>query len=449
MKMNSSDLYAKTAPVKLFFMIAIPGAVSMVASSLWGLFDGIFVGNLLGESAFAALNLAFPFVLINFSLADLIGVGSAVNISILLGRKENKEADNYFTCACLMILVVGILSGAILFFSAPLIMRLLGADEVLTDLGVQYIQVYAIASPFTAMIFAVDNFLRICGKIKSSMALNIVMSALILGLEYFCLAILKMGIGGSAFAVSCGMFVCTLIALYPFARKKLTLKFCAPRFSAKMIRQIAAGGSPSFLSNVASRLTAILMNAVLLKMGGSLAVSVYGVLLYAGDTVLQLLYGTCDGMQPAIGYNWGANRIGRVKGLLKCCIAACAVISVGGAVLMFAFPDFIVSLFAQKTEAELLTTAAYALQLYGLTYLTRWFGFVIQSFFVTLEKPLPAAILSLASALVIPVALLPLLWPLKLNGLWLNTPITSALVSALALIFYVRLRKTAFSTKST
>lgn len=68
-------------------MIAIPGAISMIAS-LWGLFDGIFVGNLLGEAAFAALNPAFPFVLINFSLADLIGVGSSVNISIFLGQKR-------------------------------------------------------------------------------------------------------------------------------------------------------------------------------------------------------------------------------------------------------------------------------------------------------------------------------------------------------------------------
>ena len=74
--MNSSDLYAKVAPVKLFFMIAVPGAISMIASSLWGVFDGIFVGNLLGQTAFAALNLAFPFVLINSLLSFLFVSGS-------------------------------------------------------------------------------------------------------------------------------------------------------------------------------------------------------------------------------------------------------------------------------------------------------------------------------------------------------------------------------------
>ena len=169
-------------------MIAIPGAISMIASSLWGLFDGIFVGNLLGEVAFAALNPAFPFVLINFSLADLIGVGSSVNISIFLGKKENDEANNYFTCSCLMIIITGVISGAIFFFVAPWLMQFMGAEEALADLAIQYIRVYAIASPFTTMVFAVDNFLRICGKIKSSMALNIVMSILNIrsGISFFC-----------------------------------------------------------------------------------------------------------------------------------------------------------------------------------------------------------------------------------------------------------------------
>ena len=82
--MNSFNLYTKTPLIQLFFMVAVPGAVSMIASSLWGVFDGIFVGQILGDVAFAALNLAFPFVLINFSLADLVGVGSSFPISITL-----------------------------------------------------------------------------------------------------------------------------------------------------------------------------------------------------------------------------------------------------------------------------------------------------------------------------------------------------------------------------
>ena len=103
--MNSHNLFAATKPLKLFFIAAIPGAVSMLASALYQTIDGVFVGRFLGATEFAALNLAMPFVIINFALADLIGVGSAVPISVSLGRKQEKEANNIFTCACLMIFI--------------------------------------------------------------------------------------------------------------------------------------------------------------------------------------------------------------------------------------------------------------------------------------------------------------------------------------------------------
>ena len=172
-----------------------------------------------------------------------------------------------------------------------------------------------------------------------------------------------------------------------------------------------------------------------------MAVSVYGVLVYIGDTLQQLLYGTCDGMQPAIGYNWGAKNTGRVKSLIQCCVAACAVISIGGTVLMLVFPEKVVSIFMQKNETDLLKMSAYALQIYSFTFLTRWFAFAVQNFLAALRAPLPATILSVSNALIVPIVLLPVLWPLKLDGIWLNTPITSLLVSALAMIFFIRLRK--------
>lgn len=89
--MNSTVLFSKTPPLKLFFLASIPGAISMLASALYQTIDGVFVGQFLGATAFAALNLAMPFVIINFSLADLIGVGSAVPISVCLGQKKHRK----------------------------------------------------------------------------------------------------------------------------------------------------------------------------------------------------------------------------------------------------------------------------------------------------------------------------------------------------------------------
>ena len=109
MRGDSTELFSRTAPGRLFFIAALPGAVSMLASALYQLLDGIFVGHYLGDTPFAALNLAMPFVIINFALADLIGVGSAVPISVNLGRGERREADNIFTCASLLIVLSGVM----------------------------------------------------------------------------------------------------------------------------------------------------------------------------------------------------------------------------------------------------------------------------------------------------------------------------------------------------
>ena len=89
--MGSAALFSKTPPLKLFFLASIPGAISMLASALYQMLDGIFVGQFLGATAFAAVNLAMPFVIINFSLADLIGVGSSVPISNSLGKSRRRK----------------------------------------------------------------------------------------------------------------------------------------------------------------------------------------------------------------------------------------------------------------------------------------------------------------------------------------------------------------------
>ena len=309
--MDHNTLFAKTPPGKLFVLAALPGAIGMLASALYQLIDGILVGQVLGDTAFAAINLAMPFVIINFALADLIGVGSAVPISVRLGQKEEKAANNIFTCACLMIVGTGALIGAVLFFAAPLLFQLLGAEPELAALAVQYLRVYALLSPLTTIIFASDNYLRICGKIRMSMWLNILMSILTAVLEFFLLAVLKWGIWAAALASSLGMIACVAIALYPFARGKLQLKFCRPRFSVPMVKQIVACGSPNFLNNISGRVTSIIMNAVLLRVGGQNAVSIYGILMYVDGLIQPLMYGCCDSLQPAVSYNWGAGSKGR------------------------------------------------------------------------------------------------------------------------------------------
>lgn len=441
MAIDNDAFYGDTKPLKLFASVAVPGAVGMLAASLYGLFDGIFVGQFLGQTAFAAVNLAFPFVAINFSLADLIGVGSSVPISIALGRRDRASANNYFTCACIVIVLLGIIMGAVMWLAAPALMAAMGAEGLLAEYAAQYLRVYALFSPVCTIVFAADNYLRICGKIKTSMVLNIVMSAGILLLELLFLGVFKWGIWASPLATCLGMALVVILSMAPFFTGRMTLKFCKPRFDVKILGKMVAAGSPTFLSNVAARLASIIFNTVLLAMGGEDAVTVYGVIMYVNDIVQPLLYGVCDSLQPAIGYNYGARYRTRVKKLTTYIFMAGAAISLPAAALIFALPLEISTLFLSSPSAELSAMAEFAMRLFSITFLTRWFGFAAQSFLTAINKSLSASILSTANALILPMAFLGILWQLGLTGIWLNFGLTAAAVAALAIAIFIVQRR--------
>ena len=439
--MESKTLFAKTPPVKLFFIASFPGAVSMLASALYQLLDGMMVGQILGETPFAALNLAMPFVIINFSLADLIGVGASVPIAMNLGKKKDEEANNIFSCACLMIVVAGAVIGALLYAAAPFLMRLLGAEGRLLSDAVSYMRVYALCSPVTTIVFAMDNYLRICGKIRFSMFLNICMSALIAGLEFIFLYYFRFGVWGAALATCLGMAASALVALSRFTGGRLQLKFRKPRFSAAMIRQIIACGSPNFLNNIAGRVTSILLNTILLRVGGSTAVSVYGILMYAEGFIQPLLYGMCDSLQPAVSFNWGAGDRKRVAAIERCCFTASAVVSLASAAVLFLFPGQLAVIFIGETASTYYAMAVGALQLFALTYLIRWFSFAVQSYMLAVGNATGAALISLSFALLFPVILILALWPLGLTGIWLNFGGNSLLTGILAAIVLLRFQR--------
>ena len=436
--MNSTELFSKTSPLKLFFTASIPGAVSMFASALYYTIEGIFVGHFLGETAFAALNLALPFVIINFSLADLIGVGSSVPISIFLGSGRKLRADVIFTSACIMILVTGTLLGGVLYFSAPLLMSLMGAEGEFARLAVEYLRVYAICSPLTTILFAVDNYLRICGYIRGSLFINLFMSFLCVVLEVLFLGVLRLGLWASALATCGGMVVSSVIAFIPFFRGKALLRFRRPIFTIKMIRQIIACGTPNFLNNIAGRIASILFNTILVRMGGEAAVSVYGILMFAEGLIQPLLYGMCDALQPAVGFNYGAGQYGRVRSIEKCCFISSAVISLASIFLIFLFPEQLTRLFVSEPGPGMLAMSVSALQMFAFTYVTRWLSFATQSYMLAIGRSRPASILSISTALLFPALLILLLWPLGLTGIWLNFPATSLCAAVMAAVILKR-----------
>lgn len=439
--MDHKEFFLKTTVWRLFFIAAIPGAVSMLASAIFGLFDGIFIGNILGDTAFAAINIAFPFVIISFSLSDLVAVGSAVPISIALGRQDEKEANNIFTCALLMITGAGALMGLVLWFGAPVILDFLDASPEAQRLGVEYIRVYAFFSPISPAAFAFDNYLRISGKVKLSMWLNIGTSISTILLEFIFLFVFRWGIWSAALAPCICFGASVLIAFTLFALGKMQLKITKPRFSVKTTKKIIQCGMPIFLNNVSGRITSIAMNKALISMGGDSAVAIYGIQMYVGEIIQPLIYGICDSLQPAIGYNWGARRFDRVKKITKWTFGASAAVSVVSFAMMWFIPDVLVSLFTTSTDTAFLNEAVKALKIFAVSKLMFWFAFATQSYMTAVEKSLYATLISVGAAFIFPMIFIFALYGLGLTGLWLNAPLTVLSVCVISAVILLVFRK--------
>ena len=393
MKIKAEVMYATMDPWKLFFRVAMPGMISMFAMSVYSIIEGIFIGKVLGEGAFAAVNIAMPLVMINFSLADLIGVGASVPISIALGKKDKDAANNVFSCSVIMIFIASVIMGAIMFFAAEPLARMMGADDVLLDTSVRYLRTCALCGPLASIFFAMDNYLRISGFVKTSMVINICSNLLTIGLLTFFLLVCEMDVVGSALATSLSMSACAMVAMAPFVAKKTLLRFVKPRFSLAMFKQIAACGSPVFLNNIAGRVTSIVMNISLMTLGvaafgeggGTTAVAVYAVLMYSSDLCWPLLYGISDSISPAVGYNWGAENYDRVKKIIKCAYIGTASVGLISTSILFFFPGTIASMFANAEDVKLLEISTGAIRLFCFSYLFRWFVVTTQGFFSAIE----------------------------------------------------------------
>lgn len=432
------ELFVKTKTRKLFFRAAIPGAIGMLASAMYQTLDGVYVGKFLGTTAFASVNLAMPFVIINFAIADLIGVGSSVPISISLGEGKKETADRIFSLSCVLIVFFGILMGLFMYILAPFFMKMMGADGEFASQAVMYLRTYAVMSPVSTMVFASDNYLRICGKIHTSMCLNIFLSVFCAVVELVFLGVFGFGIWAAAFASCLGMAITASISLLQFRKGRLALSFVRPVFSFSIVKKIFACGLPSFLNNIAGRLTSIVMNMILVRLGGQNAVSVYGVLMYADGIILPIMYGSCDSLQPAVGYNWGAGYPSRVRGIEKFCFSTSFLLCMLAFLACSFIPGFIVSSFI---SGEIPPYAVGAVTIFAFTYLTRWISFSTQSFMLALEKSLYATIISISMAFIFPMILLFSLEWMGLDGIWLNFPLTSLLGAILSAVILLRVRK--------
>ncbi len=432
-------IFTTLSPTRLFFRCALPSMVSMAVTSLYTVVDGIFVGRYVGAGALAAVNLVMPLLLISFALIDLVAVGSSVQIAIRLGEQKSEEASRIFSFCSKLILLLSLLIGAAGFFLAGPAVALMGAERQVTAMAVDYLRVYALLAPFIMLFFALDNYLRICGRVRYSMGVNVFTALANIVLDALFLIVFRWGVAGAALASCIGMALGTALGLLPFLRKKLPLGFVRGRVPLRQLAALLANGSSEFFSSIAGSVLMVILNSVLLHLAGTPAVSAFSIVMYVDSIVGALLFGMADSMQPAISYNYGAGSRARMFALENRVLTAAALISLAVLVWMRLRGEQVIPLFLKEEDAALLALTLRAMELFSLSYLLGWVGTCLSSFFTALNRPGLSLVLAFSRTLIFPLlSLLVLPGALGLDGVWLVSTAAGALTAILSLLFLLR-----------
>lgn len=433
----NQEQFGTMEPKKLFVKLAIPSLISMLFSSLYMMADGIFVGKIIGSKALAAINLVFPIIMILFAVGDMVASGASVKIGIKLGEKNEKEASEIFSVALLFIFILNIIFAIIgLIFTKDIIFILI-KDKELANLAYKFAYVFILFLPIIAPFFAIDNYLRICGKANMSMWINIGVSVLNIILDAIFIGYLKLGIEYAALASSLSMSIGTLILIYPFITKKVVLRFTKPKIKIKEMLGIIYNGSSQFFSNVSGSVMSIIMNSFLLHYGGAVGVAAYSIVMYIESLIVPMLFGMIDAVQPVFSYNYGAKNNKRIMTFFKITCTVALSISIVTMIIIFVFPDFLVRMFSSESDIAVIDMAKKALLLYAPSYLFTWFIMTVSGVLTGLEKATESIVLMSAESIILPLfSTLVLTQLIGVYGIFITPTISGAVSIVVSIILW-------------
>nr|AMP57983.1 MatE [uncultured bacterium] len=318
-------------------------------------------------------------------------------------------------------------------------------DKSLASLSYKFAYPFILGLPIIAPFFALDNYLRICGKANMSMWVNIAVSVLNIILDAVLIGYFKLGIEYAAIASALSMAFGAMIFLYPFIMKKVVLRFTKPKINMKEITQILYNGSSDFLGNISGSIISIITNAVLLHYGGPVAVAAYSIIMYIDSLLSPLLFGMVGSIEPVISYNYGAKNYERITEFFKITCVVSLAISAVTTIIMFVFPDFLVGLFSSKSDIEIIQMSKIALLLSAPSYLFSWFSMTVGCFLTGFEKATESMIIMLAESVVLPLVLIVILTKLMgVYGIFLIPTIGGIVSTIIGLVLWKKCIKEEF-----
>lgn len=412
------------APIgKLLWKYSLPAVIGMVVMSTYNIIDRIFIGQGVGAEAIAGLAVTFPVMNIGAALGMLIGIGGAARISIVLGEKNKRLAEEILGNCLVLILGLGVVYTSIFAIFLDDILMAFGASEKTLPYARDYMIYILPGMMIMNMCYSFNNMMRASGYPKKAMITMIIGAVGNTILDPIFIFVFDWGIKGAAVASVISMGISTAFVMWHFFQPTSELRFRRGTFHVKkklVIAIISIGAAP-FLVNVAGSAINAIINNSLLKYGGDNAVGAAGIFTTYTQLLVMIVVGVCQGMQPVVGFNYGARHIQRLRRTyMLACIVATIVCTLGSLGATF-FPAGIARVFT--VDSDLIEVTRNGLSISSVMFWIVGFQIVSTNFFQSIGMAGKAIFLSLIRQVVF---LIPLMFTLphffELNGVWAAFP---------------------------
>ncbi|MHC1722158.1 MAG: MATE family efflux transporter [Aminipila sp.] len=414
-----------------FSKYVIPSMLSMILTGFYGIVDGFFIGQVMGDNGLAAINIAWPLLSLISSVGIGIGTGGAIIMSIKKGSGDLKESKKVEGTTIVMLFIASIAATIIYLFFSPILLRVLGAEGILFEYGLSYMKVIAWGAFFQIMGAGLNPILKNLGKPIFAMIIMVIGMFVNIVLDWAALYVFDWGLGGVAFATCTGQAAVAVLAAFAVAKDKLNHRwYILNRTYTKEILKI--GASPFGLT-MAPGVVIIFTNLQSLNYGGTAGVAVYTVMSYAAYLVYSLMQGLADGVQPIISFCKGAADHESLNHVLKKAFGLAGAISlvlmIVIAITRYEFPI----IYGVSHEVALASIPAMLALVLAVPFIA--IARIMSAYFYAIDDGRNSSILVYADPFVFtPLFLLVLPIFFNIIGIWLAYPATQIAITILAVV---------------
>lgn len=422
---------------KLLMLYAIPAIIAQTASSLYHMIDSIFIGQGVGALAISGLATTFPFMNLSAAFGAMIGVGGATLISVKLGQRDYDSASTLLGNLVVLNIIVGLLFAAISLLFLDEILFFFGASEATLPYARDFMQIVLYGNLITHLYFGINAALRASGHPKESMYATIIAVVCNLLLAPLFIYAFDWGIRGAALATILSQAITLVwqVKLLSNPNELIHLRRGIYTLRARFVKGILGIGLSPFLINAAACIVVIVINKGLRTYGdnGDMAIASYGIVNRVIFIFVMVVLGVTQGMQPIVGYNFGARRYDRVKETLKQTMMWAVGVTFVGFALCEGIPELISRAFT--TDAGLIANASKGMKITGMFLVLAGIQMVATNFFQSIGRVNKSIFLSLTRQVLFLVPLL-LILPMYMgeNGVWVSIPIADLISGILALV---------------